>query len=44
MQQCELRVTRLQELDLSSQHSFIAANNTKVLIPPIFWGLTLFAC
>jgi hypothetical protein len=35
-QQCELRVTGLQELELSSQDSFIATDNTKVLIHPIF--------
>jgi hypothetical protein len=42
-QQCELGDTELQELELSGQHSFIAADNTKVLIPPIFQGLT-FVC
>jgi hypothetical protein len=39
-QQCELGDTGLQELELSGQDSFIAADNTKVLIPPIFQGLT----
>jgi hypothetical protein len=39
-QQCELRDIGLQELELSSQDSFIAADNTKVLIPPVFQGLT----
>jgi hypothetical protein len=39
-QQCELGDTRLQELELSGQDSFIAAENTKVLIPSIFQSLT----
>jgi hypothetical protein len=43
MQQCELGVTRLQKLELSGQDSFIATDNTKVLIPPIFQDLT-FVC
>jgi hypothetical protein len=42
-QQCELGVIGLQELELFGQDSFIAADNTKVLIPPIFQGLT-FVC
>jgi hypothetical protein len=42
-QQCELGDTGLQELELSGQDNFIAADNTKVLIPPIFQGLT-FVC
>jgi hypothetical protein len=42
-QQCEPGVTGLQELELSGQGSFIAADNTKVLIPPTFQGLT-FVC
>jgi hypothetical protein len=41
--QCELGDTGLQELELSDQDSFIVADNTKVLIPPIFQGLT-FVC
>jgi hypothetical protein len=43
MQQCEVGVAWLQELELSGQDSFIAADNTKVLITPIFQGLT-FGC
>jgi hypothetical protein len=39
-QQCELGDTGLQELELFGQDSFIAADNTKVLIPSIFQGLT----
>jgi hypothetical protein len=35
-QQCKHEVTRLQELVLSGQDSFIVTENTKVLIPPIF--------
>jgi hypothetical protein len=42
-QQCEPRVTGLQELELSCQDNLIAADNTKVLIPPTFQGLT-FVC
>jgi hypothetical protein len=38
-QQCELGDTGLQELELSDQDSSIAADNTKVLIPPIIQGL-----
>jgi hypothetical protein len=41
--QCELGVTGLQEHELSGQDSFVAADSTKVLIPPIFQGLT-FVC
>jgi hypothetical protein len=43
MQQCEVGVAWLQELELSGQDSFIAADNTKVLITPIFQGLA-FGC
>jgi hypothetical protein len=39
-QQCEPGDTGLQELELSGQDSFIATDNTKVLIPPIFQRLT----
>jgi hypothetical protein len=35
-QQCELGDIGLQELELFGQDNFIAADNTKVLIPPIF--------
>jgi hypothetical protein len=41
--QCELGDIELQELELFGQDSFIAADNTVVLIPPIFQGLT-FVC
>jgi hypothetical protein len=39
--QCELEDTELQELEFFGQDSFIAVDNTKVLIPPIFQGLTI---
>jgi hypothetical protein len=42
-QQCEPRVTRLQEPKLSGQDNFVATDNTKVLISPTFQGLT-FVC
>jgi hypothetical protein len=35
-QQCELGVTGLQELERFGQDSFIAADNTKVLVPQSF--------
>jgi hypothetical protein len=40
-QQCQLGDIGLQELELSGQDSFIAIDNTKVLISAIFQGLTV---
>jgi hypothetical protein len=38
--QCEPGVKELQELGFSGQESLIAGDNTKVLIPPTFQGIT----